>query len=353
MVAQGDLLRRLFKAYSKRDDAIFRQAASDIIQEERSKNHRLLADDLERLLTNGNGASTFVSSRYQGPEIPRDKERGFQLVDIAEYRYDWERLIVSARTSRALQELVAEYSRADVLNSFGLSPTQRVLFFGPPGGGKTLAAQVLASQLFRPLVTVRFDAVVSSYLGETAANLRRVFDFVSRGSWVVLFDEFDAIGKDRDNPFEHGELKRVVNTLLQLMDAYRGNSLLIAATNHENLLDVAIWRRFESVFEFGYPTEQDRLLMLRLFLRAFDTKAIDLASIAKRTKGFTGAEIELLAVTSVKRAILDSRKNMNPEDFETCLASIQDRARQAKPKGAIGTPRRRSAPTSSVRKRTE
>lgn len=354
MVAQGDLLRKLFKAYAKRDDVVFRQAALDIIQEERSKNHRLLADDLERLLVNGNGTSSSPVTRHRDAEIPKDRERGFPLVDISEFRYEWERLVVSARTSTALQDVVQEYSRSDLIASFGLKPTQRLLFFGPPGCGKTLAAQVLASQLYRPLITVRFDAVVSSYLGETAANLRRVFDFISRGSWVVLFDEFDAIGKDRDNPFEHGELKRVVNTMLQLMDAYRGESLLIAATNHENLLDVALWRRFESVLEFGYPTEQDRILMLRLFLRGFQARDIDFSSIARRTKGLTGSDLELLAVASVKRAILNSRNSLIPEDFENALQSLQERAKRTKteePKPAKSSETRKT--TARVRKRTK
>jgi ATPase family associated with various cellular activities (AAA) len=122
-----------------------------------------------------------------------------------------------------------------------------------------------------------------------AANLRRVFEFIQTGQWVVLFDEFDAIGKDRDNPFEHGELKRVVNTLLQLMDAFRGESLLIAATNHETLLDKGVWRRFEAVVQFPVPTPQDRVLLLRQFLRGFDTTALNLESLAGKLDGATGA----------------------------------------------------------------
>ena len=182
-----------------------------------------------------------------------------------------------------------EHLRADVLAASGLVPRGSLLFYGPPGTGKTLAARVLAGVLSRPLVTVRFDAVVSSLLGETASNLRAVFDFVSRGEWVVLFDEFDALGKDRDNVFEHGELKRVVNSLLQLMDSFCGNSVLIAATNHQGLLDSAIWRRFDVLVPFAVPAPQDRVLMLRQFLASFDTSELSLRNLGRQLARASGA----------------------------------------------------------------
>ena len=122
-----------------------------------------------------------------------------------------------------------------------------------------------------------------------------MFDFVSCGEWVVLFDEFDAIGKDRDNDFEHGELKRVVNALLQLMDAFRGNSVLIAATNHENLLDSAVWRRFDALVPFGLPERQDRILLFRHFLASFDTTRLNIEAIARQLSRASGGDIERVA----------------------------------------------------------
>jgi SpoVK/Ycf46/Vps4 family AAA+-type ATPase len=224
-----------------------------------------------------------------------------------------------------LRQIAKEHYCRDILAASGLRPKQRVLFYGPPGCGKTLAAQVIAGVLYTPLVIVRFDAVVSSYLGETAANLRRVFDFIQRGRWIVLFDEFDAIGKDRNNPFEHGELKRVVNTLLQLMDAFQGESLLIAATNHEGLLDNAIWRRFEAVVPFALPSEQDRILLLRLFLRGFDCSQLNLSAIAHKLKGATGSDIEWVTVEAARRAVLDGRNKLLKEDLDFVLASFRER----------------------------
>jgi SpoVK/Ycf46/Vps4 family AAA+-type ATPase len=301
-----------------------------LISEERLKNHRLLADDLERILLNGAHDTSTRRNANAPLDLPKDRERGFPLVDVAEPDYGWERLVALPKTLLTLRALAEEHHRRDVLASGGLRPRRKALFFGPPGCGKTLAAQVLAGVLARPLVTVRFDAVVSSYLGETAANLHRVFDFIERGEWIVLFDEFDAIGKDRDNPFEHGELKRVVNTLLQLMDAYRGNSLLIAATNHEGLLDEAIWRRFEAVVHFGAPSEQDRVLLLRLFLRGFDTSNVNFRSVAHRTPGATGSDIELITVEAARAAVLAGRTHLHMADMDASIAAFHDRRAAAK-----------------------
>jgi energy-coupling factor transporter ATP-binding protein EcfA2 len=326
-MVNGDLLRQLFRSHAKRDDTTFRAAAEAIIQEERAKNHRLLADDLERILMNGSATQSERRLFGELPEIPKDKDRGFPLVDIAQFSYDWNRLVAPPRTITPLQQIAEEHRRADVLAAGGLRPKQRVLFYGPPGCGKTLAAQVLAGVLGYNLVTVRFDAVVSSLLGETAANLRRVFEFVQRGNWVVLFDEFDAIGKDRDNPFEHGELKRLVNTLLQLMDSLRGTSLLIAATNHEGLLDNAVWRRFEAVVPFNVPSVQDRVLLLRLFLKGFDCAQLNIESVARRMAEATGSDIELLAIEAARRTVLAGRIAILNDDVDPVLESLRQRFR--------------------------
>jgi MoxR-like ATPase len=325
-MVNGDLLRQLFRSFASDDPSGFRAAAEAVIREERLKNHRLLADDLERILVNTNGRGTGVSSAsLSRRELPKDRERGFALVDVAQFAHDWSRLVLPGRRVGELQRIADENRRQAVLAGAGLKPTQRVLFHGPPGSGKTLAAQVLASALDLPLVTVRFDAVVSSYLGETAANLRRVFDFVGQERFVVLFDEFDAIGKDRDNPLEHGELKRVVNSLLQLMDAFRGDSLLIAATNHEGLLDNAIWRRFEAVVSFPMPSRQDRVVLLHTFLRGFNTKGLRLESLARRLDGATGADIERVAVAAARQSVLDGRSALRLDDFAAAVTAFQDR----------------------------
>ncbi|MDF5612706.1 ATP-binding protein, partial [Vibrio parahaemolyticus] len=154
------------------------------------------------------------------------------------------------RTLEIIEDVLEEHRREDVLRSYGMVPAEKILFFGPPGCGKTLTAESMAYELERPLAIVRLDSLVSSFLGETAANLRKVFDFIAKHKLLVLFDEFDALGKERDDGSEHGELRRVVNAVLQMMDSYDGKSTIIAATNHEQILDSAIWRRFDEIVEF-------------------------------------------------------------------------------------------------------
>ena len=165
---------------------------------------------------------------------------------------------------------------------------------GPSGCGKTTAAEALAAELGLPLVVIRLDAVVSSYLGETAANLGKVFEFLVKGQYVALFDEFDALGKERSDVSEHGELRRVVNAFLQMMDAYRGRTILVAATNHEQLLDSALWRRFDEVLLFERPnTEQlRRLLAVKLRPVRHD---LPVASTKFLTK-FAGMSLSLIHI---------------------------------------------------------
>lgn len=326
-MASGRHLRDLIAAYVERDDAAVRGAAEAIIAEERAKNNRLLADDLEALLHSGRKipARQLRSSLLR--DVPKDRETGIALVDVSEPDYDWDRLVLSPGTLRKLQRITEEHHRRDILAAAGLKPTRRVLFYGPPGCGKSISASVVAGVLSRPLVTVRLDALISSYLGETASNLRRVFDFVQRDLCVALFDEFDAIGKDRDNQFEHGELKRLVNSLLQLMDSYGDDSLLIASTNHEKLLDNAAWRRFEAVVAFGRPPPAARARLLRKYLKAFDTSELCVAELAQRLRGMSGADIELVATDAARCAVLDGRITITRADIEPAISDLTARLR--------------------------
>ena len=320
---RADLIRELFNAHARNDDDAFRAAALKMVSEERRKNHRLLADDLERIVMHERRMTGIFPRRDIA--LPQDRERGVDLVEVSESELDWERLILPSQTLGLLQELALEHLRADILATSGLAPRGSLLFYGPPGCGKTLAARVMAGVLSRPLVTVRFDALVSSLLGETASNLRTVFDFVSHGEWVVLFDEFDAIGKDRDNAFEHGELKRVVNTLLQLMDSFHGSSVLIAATNHHGLLDSAVWRRFDILVPFGLPSTQDRILLLRQFTASFDTSRLSFTNLARQLAGASGGDIERVAQSAARSAVLDARQCIQRDDFASVLKDFRRR----------------------------
>lgn len=316
-MVQSDYLKALLRAHALQDDDAFREAAQSLIELEGSKGHRLLARDLEQSLEQPfNGRSPAMPEpRAIRVDLPTDEERGLPLADVQHSNFGLERVVLKKGPTKALEALVEDYGAREVFASYGIAPKRRVLFFGPPGCGKTITARALAGELGLPLLYVRFDSLISSYLGQTAANLRKLFDFANRSRWVVLFDEFDALGRGRDDPAEHGELKRVINSILQLMDGFRGDSLLIAATNHEQVLDPALWRRFDEIVKFEPPDEPERLSLLSNFLSGTKHSGTDLRVLASDTEGFTGSDLEGVVVEATKQMILASRKTVSLDDL--------------------------------------
>lgn len=321
-MASGKLLRQLIKSGVQGDSAGFLAASEAVIKEERDKNHHLLANDLERLLY-GSQATVGKNVRQLNslPGLPISKDNGLALLEERAVIREEKDIILSDAAHSALDEILMEHNRADVLRSYGLQPAQKLLFCGPPGCGKTLAAEVVANSLSMPLVVVRLDSVISSFLGETASNLRKVFDFIAAHPVVALFDEFDALTKDRGDSADHGELKRSVNAVLQMMDSYRGESVLIATTNYEDLLDKAVWRRFDEVVRFEMPNLEQikRLLALKLsgIRRNFE---VDDAKVASSFKGMSHADIERVLRRAVKEMILSGREFLEKSHLDTALA---------------------------------
>lgn len=320
-MASGKVLRQLIRAGADGDIAAFKAASHSIIEEERQKQHHLLANDLERLLYGTqNDISSNVRKLRKGSELPTNKDNGLALLEERAVVREEKDIILSDATQTLLSEIIHEHNRADVLRSYGLRPAQKLLFCGPSGCGKTLAAEVIAHSLSLPLVIVRLDSVISSFLGETASNLRKVFDYVAQYPVVALFDEFDALAKDRGDAADHGELKRSVNAVLQMLDSYKGESLLIATTNYESLLDQAVWRRFDETLSFELPTLEQikRLLALKLsgVRREFDT---DDHEIANLFKGMSHGDIERVLRRAVKEMILSGREFLQRSHIDEAL----------------------------------
>ena len=318
-MASGRLLRKLIKTGAEGNHDAFRQISEEVIREERAKHHHLLANDLEKILY-GRKRNPGVTSHSLSESAPADRERNLPLLRITEPFKRLEDVVLSNENSSLLNELLHEHHRADLLRSSGLCPADKLLFCGPPGCGKTLTSEVIASELALPLATVRIDSVISSYLGETAANLRQVFDYVSTMPMVVLFDEFDALAKERADEADHGELKRVVNAFLQMLDDYDGKSLLVAATNHERILDTAVWRRFDEVFVFEFPNlEQLRQLLvvkLRGLRREFET---DDTSIVHLFRNMAHADVERVLRRAAKEMILGGKEFLSERHLKNAL----------------------------------
>ncbi|MBC8553416.1 MAG: ATP-binding protein [Candidatus Brocadiales bacterium] len=322
-MASGKLLRQLFKGVTAGDEESFRAAAEKIIHEERSKKHHLLANDLQRILQSG--VPEFAGDSLQRisvvpSEIPKDSERGISLLEVRIPCRFLGDVVLSDHNKSIVEEIIIEHDREELLRSHGLRPKSKLLFCGPPGCGKTLTAEVMAGELQLELVIIRFDAVVSSYLGETAANLRKVFNFLEEGRFVALFDEFDAIAKEREDEAEHGELKRVVNSFLQMIDSYRGRSVLISATNHEGMIDRALWRRFDEISFFDRPNIEQirRLLELKLRSSSYDLPT-DERNFIQQMDGFSHADIERVIIQAIKQMIIKGRKTIDSDIFNDAL----------------------------------
>ena len=313
-MANGKLLRQLIRSGAEGNMDAFRGVAKKVIAEERQKQHHLLANDLEIILYGRPRTPLSPALRSLIETIPEDRERDIPLLAVREPVRGLEDIVLSPENLSLVKGVLREHNREEVLKAHGLRPSDRLLLCGPPGCGKTLTAEVLASELGKPLAIVRTDSVVSSFLGETAANLRKVFDFAAASPTVMLFDEFDALGKEREDATEHGELRRVVNAVLQMLDAYDGRSLIIAATNHEGMLDTAVWRRFEEVLFLKPPTRAQLCRLLSVKLRGV-RREFDIESIAESGmfKGVTHADVERI----VRRAL----KDMVLEGGELCLSA--------------------------------
>ena len=297
-MARGDLLVSLVRASAEGDDGRVKAAAEALIADERAKNHHVLAERLARALANGTrpratGAAGGMRSRW--------REYTIELVP----RRRLEDLVLAPDTLRACRELIEEQHRASVLRAHSLEPRHRVLLVGPPGNGKTSLAEAIAEALALPFVVVRYETMIGSFLGETATRLKHVIDYARATPCVLFFDEFDAIAKERGDVHETGEIKRVVTSLLMQVDSLPGYTVTIAATNHPELLDRAVWRRFQLRLRLDAPTKVDLARYLAAFSRSMG-RPLGLApeTLASRLGPVSYAEAEEFCLDVRRRAAL-------------------------------------------------
>ncbi len=263
---RSELIVELVKAgVSGNQDAV-RVTAEAIAAEERAKKHTGVADRIAKAVSAA-PVSNISGRPANGSLRVRDGSGG---IDRRHPERALSQLYLTQANRNACLELIEEQARADVLRAHGYEPRHRLLLVGPPGNGKTSLAESIASELALPLFVVRYDAVITSYLGETAQRLRRLFDYVRTEPCVLFFDEFDAIGKERGDLHETGEIKRLVTSLLLQLDDLPSYCVLVGATNHPELLDRATWRRFEIRLTLDRPDDEHMTSYFAERLREFD-----------------------------------------------------------------------------------
>lgn len=319
-MARGDLLINLVRAGVAGDKSAVRSTVEIIIAEEKNKQHTVLADRLTRAMqTNGNGMGKL-------PPLSETAHKGRQFIAEITPRRELADMVLSETCRTAVDQLIQEQQRSSLLRAHGLNPRHRLLLVGPPGNGKTSLAEAIAEALAVPFFVVRYEAMIGSYLGETASRLRRVFDYVRTTPCVLFFDEFDAIGKERGDIHETGEIKRVVTSLLMHVDELPSYAVVIAATNHSELLDRAVWRRFQLRLGLPAPGEKELTEYFDRFLASFDKRpGVTAPSIAKRLGAISYAEAEEFTLDVRRRDVMTRKERPLKKTIEEQLKLWQER----------------------------
>ena len=324
-MARADLLCELIKYGLINDSISFRKAAEALCAEERAKQHTVLASKIEELLK----ASRRIPQKdiLQQPSVIRNgiSEQLLFTEKLPQRRLD--HLILPDSVKLSCQELINEHNRRELLQSYGLEPRNKILLVGPPGNGKTSLAESIAEALMVPLLTVRYEGLIGSYLGETAARLSKLFEYAKTRECVLFFDEFETLGKERGDVHETGEIKRVVSSLLLQIDALPSYVIAIAATNHDLLLDKAVWRRFQLRLNIPKPTRNN----LETFYCFFEKQrgfnfGIQPSTLAKRTLGMSYAEAEEFALSVYRKYIMELPNGNERDITEQVLRRLKIQA---------------------------
>ena len=324
---KAELIKRLFKAIFSEDIVSLKKIALAIIDEERQLGHSKLADSLENITVNEKphfttfGNKTSFGSNHNGLSSLPTSRTNSPLASFIPREALKHHMVLPGTVEMRLQSIEKEYAAKERLGKYNLTPKKKILLHGAPGCGKTLSAERIAWNLGLPLLKVRFDALLSSYFGESASNLRTVFDYCKREPVVLLLDECDFIAKSRISSQDIGEVPRIVNMLLTLLDEYDAPGLVIATTNLKVTLDTALFRRFDDVIEIPMPSTDERKRLLEMTLSAIPVSPdIDYSKFAEKLDGCSSANIVLIAQRAAKYSVLSGSKKVEEAHFDKALS---------------------------------
>ncbi len=311
-MASADQLKALVKSHIARDDGQFYSVAMQVAAHEAKVGHGKLAEELRDMI---DAAKSRGLSTEPGKLVPLAKPRG-ELANLLHVSYPKSRLadmVLDASMVEQIQRILKEQRLNTRIREHGLSPRRKLLLVGPPGTGKTMTASVLAGELGVPLFLVRLDALITKFMGETAAKLRQVFDAITDVRGVYFFDEFDAIGSQRGLAHDVGEIRRVLNSFLQMIEHDQSHSLIVAATNHPEILDYALFRRFDDVMEYHLPSVQQAAELIRSRVSRFAPKPFPLKALAAKAEGLSYAEIRRAVDEAIKEAVMHEGERVSAQ----------------------------------------
>lgn len=315
-MASSEHLKALLRSHIKGDDAHFLSVAMQLAAHEAKQGHGKLAEDLRAIID-----SAQKNRLPSQSPVPIGQPRGElgNLLSAVLPRNRFAEMILDGATHNRLARIINEQRSFEKIRAHGLSPRRKLLLVGPPGTGKTMTASALAGELGIPLYVVRLDSLITKFMGETAAKLRQIFDAIRDTRGIYFFDEFDAIGSQRGLANDVGETRRILNSFLQMIEQDQSNSLIIAATNHPEILDYALFRRFDDVIEYGLPNQEQTKAVLKNRLTNFSKSIRSWDKLCKVAEGLSHAELARAADDAIKDAIIQDRPLVDIKDVEKHL----------------------------------
>ena len=326
-MAIANQLKALLKSHADGDDERFYSIAMQLAAHEAKIGHGKLAEELRDLVDQAK-VRRGLPPKEAAKTVPIGRPRG-ELAGLLSVDYPKNRLgemVLDDSLAYQLKRIIREQRQASRLLSHGLSPRRKLLLMGAPGTGKTMTASILAGELGLPLFLVRLDGLITKYMGETAAKLRQVFDATDRTRGVYFFDEFDAIGSQRGLANDVGEVRRILNSFLQMIEQDESHSLIVAATNHPEILDYALLRRFDDILHYALPDEAHVATVLKSRLGEKAAKGVSWKRLASKAKGLSYAEVVRACNETLKEALMGERETVSEADIRQ---AILDRCQMA------------------------
>lgn len=315
-MATAQQIKSLIRSHLSDDPERFYSIALQVAAHEAKQGHSALAHDIRDIVDKARKAKGAVVLRF-----PKDM---LGLVLSEEPDIAKSALVIPTSLDERIERIIHEYRQQHKLKAHGLTHRRKVLLVGPPGTGKTMTAKVLAHELRLPLHTIQMDRLVTRFMGETSAKLRKVFDLIQSETGVYLFDEFDAIGGERSRENDVGEMRRVLNSFLQFIEQDSSDSLIVSATNNPKLLDRALFRRFDDVMYYEQPGEDERKRLIENVLGTYLAASFSCKQVLESSADLSHADIDQACRDAIKNVILNDRTKVNAAEL---LSTIKERHR--------------------------